>query len=246
MIACRSLTRRFGNHAAVSALDLDIAPGGICALLGPNGAGKSTTIRLLTGLLEPTEGTATVNGLDVARHSLEIRRIAGVVPEHLGLFDALTVAEHLRLTADVWGIDRREAAGRATHLLAALGLEHGADTFAAECSHGMRKKTALAMALLPNPRVLFLDEPFEGLDPVTSKTVRQLFQLLAARGVTILFTSHILPIVEEIASRVVFIRGGVKVWDSLNGHRPASLETHYFQLVEAPSPQELPWLGSGR
>ncbi len=246
MIVCRGLTRRFGNDTAVSALDLDIAAGEICALLGPNGAGKSTTIKMLTGLIEPSEGTATVNGIDVRHDAMGIRRITGVVPEHLGLFDALTVTEHLQLTGDIWGIDRVETERRAADLLAALGLQHGAGTFAGECSHGMRKKTALAMALLPNPRVLFLDEPFEGLDPVTSKTIRDLLRRLARRGFTILFTSHILPVVEEISTRVVFIRAGLKVWDSATGELPGALEAHYFDLVEAPLPQELPWLGSGR
>ena len=246
MISCRSVSRRFGETIAVSRLDLEIPAGEICAFLGPNGAGKSTTVKILTGLLEPSEGSAEVCGLDVARQPIEVRRLSGTVPEHLGLFDALTVAEHLQLTGDVWGLARHETQRRAGELLAALALEHGADTFAAECSHGMRKKTALAMALLPNPRVLFLDEPFEGIDPVTSKTIRELLKMLASRGVTVFLTSHILSIVEEIATRIIFIRGGVKVWDSRPDELPATLEAHYFDLVEAPIRQELKWLGSGR
>ena len=246
MISCRSVSKRFGETLAVSRLDLEIPAGEICAFLGPNGAGKSTTVKILTGLLEPSEGSADVCGLDVARQPIDVRRLSGTVPEHLGLFDALTVAEHLRLTGDVWGLARHETQRRAGELLAALALEHGADTFAAECSHGMRKKTALAMALLPNPRVLFLDEPFEGIDPVTSKTIRELLKMLASRGVTIFLTSHILSIVEEIATRIIFIRGGVKVWDSRPDELPAALEAHYFDLVEAPIRQELAWLGSGR
>jgi ABC-2 type transport system ATP-binding protein len=246
VITCRALTKRFGEHTAVSKLDLNIPSGEICCFLGPNGAGKSTTVKMLTGLLEPTEGSAEVCGLDVLQSPMEVRRISGTVPEHLGLFDALTVSEHLRLTGDIWGLDRRERDRRSADLLSALALEHGAGTFAAECSHGMRKKTALAMALLPNPRVLFLDEPFEGIDPVTSKTIRDLLKVLASRGVTIFFTSHMLSIVEEIATRIVFIRGGAKTWDSPPGEIPVSLEAHYFDLVEAPVPRDLPWLGSGQ
>jgi ABC-2 type transport system ATP-binding protein len=246
VITCRGLTKSFGEHLAVSKLDLNIPAGEICCFLGPNGAGKSTTVKMLTGLVEPTEGSAEVCGLNVAAKPLEVRRLSGTVPEHLGLFDSLTVAEHLRLTGDVWGLARRERDTRSAELLAALALEHGAGTFAAECSHGMRKKTALAMALLPNPRVLFLDEPFEGIDPVTSKTIRELLKLLASRGVTVFLTAHILSIAEEIATRIVFIRGGVKVWDSPPDELPASLEAHYFDLVEAPVPQDLKWLGSGR
>lgn len=246
VIHCRQLTRRFGDHLAVSELDLDIPAGSICAFLGPNGAGKSTTVKMLTGLLAPSSGTAEICGLDVARQPLEVRSLSGTVPEHLGLFDALTVAEHLRLTGDVWGLPRHETKRRSRELLAAFALDHGADTFAEECSHGMRKKTALAMALLPNPRVLFLDEPFEGIDPVTSKTIRELLKMLSARGVTVFLTSHILSIVEEIATRVIFIRAGQKVWDSPPAELPASLEAHYFDLVEAPVSQDLAWLGSGR
>lgn len=247
MIQCRSLTRRFGEYLAVNALNLEVPSGSICAFLGPNGAGKSTTVKMLTGLLAPSAGQATVCGVDVARDPLEVRRISGTVPEHLGLFESLTVAEHLRLTGDVWGLPPRETGRRSDELLAALSLEHGARTFAGECSHGMRKKTALAMALLPNPRALFLDEPFEGIDPVTSKTIRELLRMLAARGVTIFLTSHILSIVEEIATQVVFIRQGEKVWDSPPAGLPAaSLEAHYFDLVEAPVPQELTWLGLSR
>lgn len=247
MIQCRSLTRQFGERTAVKGLDLDVAAGSICAFLGPNGAGKSTTVKMLTGLLAPSAGSATVCGVEVAGAPLEVRRISGTVPEHLGLFESLTVAEHLRLTGDIWGLPRRETDRRAGDLLRALALEHGASTFAGECSHGMRKKTALAMALLPNPRALFLDEPFEGIDPVTSKTIRELLKLLAARGVTIFLTSHILSIVEQIATQIVFIRQGAKVWDSPPGDLPAaSLEAHYFDLVEAPVPQDLAWLGSSR
>lgn len=246
MIRCQQLSKNFGEHAAVANLDIDIPAGEICAFLGPNGAGKSTTVKMLTGLIEPSKGSAEVCGLDVQRNPLEVRRLSGTVPEHLGLFDALTVSEHLRLTGDVWGLDRRDRDHRSAELLAALALEHGADTFAAECSHGMRKKTALAMALLPNPRVLFLDEPFEGIDPVTSKTIREMLKMLSSRGTTIFLTSHILSIVEEISTRIIFIRGGVKVWDSRPDELPAALEAHYFDLVEAPIPQELAWLGSGR
>lgn len=246
LIVCEKLTRRFDAHVAVNKLDLSIPAGEICAFLGPNGAGKSTTLKMLTGLLAPSEGTAAVGGIDTAKDPIAVRRMCGTVPENLGLFDSLTVLEHLRLTGDVWGIDRKETWRRSTELLEALALTHGAHTFASDCSHGMRKKTALAMALLPNPRVLFLDEPFEGVDPVASKTIRDLLVMMAARGVTVFLTSHMLGIVEEIAQRIIFIRGGVKVWDAPVSELPKALEGHYFDLVEAPVKQEMAWLGSGR
>ena len=246
MICCRDLTRRFGNFTAVDCLNFDVAPGAICAFLGPNGAGKSTTVKMLTGLLKPTSGSVTVGGLDVAAHPLEIKRRIGVLPEDLGLFDDLTVEEHLLLTGDVYGLDRRETLARTSQLLRALSLEHGRNTFAAACSHGMRKKTSFAMALLPNPSVLFLDEPFEAIDPVTSKIMRDLLDSAARRGITVFLTSHILSVVERIATQLIMLRKGKIVWNSPIGDLPQELEKHYFDLVESPVVEELEWLGSPR
>jgi ABC-2 type transport system ATP-binding protein len=244
MISCRNLTRRFVDFLAVNQINLEVAQGAICALLGPNGAGKSTTLKLLTGLLAPTSGRVTVCGLDVSANQLELKRRIGVLPEDLGLFDDLTVDEHLLLTGSVYGLDKRETRARTAQLLHALSLEHGRHTFAGACSHGMRKKTAFAMALLPNPRALFLDEPFEAIDPVTSKIMRDLLVAVARRGVTVFLTSHILSVVEQISTQVVMIRKGKIVWDSPPGELPQSLEQHYFDLVETPVVEELSWLGS--
>jgi ABC-2 type transport system ATP-binding protein len=246
MITCRNLTRRFGDFTAVDGLNLEVARGAICAFLGPNGAGKSTTVKMLTGLLAPTSGTVEVDGLDVVSHPLEIKRRIGVLPEDLGLFDDLTVEEHLLLTGDVYGLRRPETESRTTELLRVLSLEHGRHTFAAACSHGMRKKTSFAMALLPNPSVLFLDEPFEAVDPVTSKIMRVLLEAAAKRGITVFLTSHILSVVEQIATQLVMIRRGKLVWDSPASELPQPLEQHYFDLVEAPVVEELGWLGSTR
>ena len=244
MISCRNLTRRFVDFLAVNQINLEVAQGAICALLGPNGAGKSTTLKLLTGLLAPTSGRVTVCGLDVSSNQLELKRRIGVLPEDLGLFDDLTVDEHLLLTGSVYGLDKRETRARTAQLLHALSLEHGRHTFAGACSHGMRKKTAFAMALLPNPRALFLDEPFEAIDPVTSKIMRDLLVAVARRGVTVFLTSHILSVVEQISTQVVMIRKGRIVWDSPPSELPQSLEQHYFDLVETPVVEELSWLGS--
>ncbi|MBI3210404.1 MAG: ABC transporter ATP-binding protein, partial [Candidatus Solibacter usitatus] len=191
-------------------------------------------------------GTAVVAGLDAVAASKELKRRIGVLPEHLGLFDFLTVEEHLHMSGSVYGLSKKEVKERSNGLLRALALEHGRDTFADHCSHGMRKKTALAMALLHNPSVLFLDEPFEGIDPVTSKMIRDLLVNLAGKGVTVLFTSHILPVVEKIATHYVLIRQGRLVWNSKAEHLPAGLEEMYFDLVESPRVEDLPWLGSDR
>jgi ABC-2 type transport system ATP-binding protein len=246
MIACKELTRRFGDFTAVDRLTFEVAPGTICAFLGPNGAGKSTTVKMLTGLIAPTSGSVTVCGLEVASSPLEVKRRIGVLPEDLGLFDDLTVEEHLQLTGDVYGVGRAETRARTAQLLRALSLEHGRNTFASSCSHGMRKKTSFAMALLPNPQALFLDEPFEAIDPVTSKTMRDLLVTAARRGITVFLTSHILPVVEHIASQLVMIRQGRMVWNSSASELPQALEQHYFDLVEAPVAEKLEWLGMPR
>jgi len=246
MISCRNLTRRFGDFTAVNGLTLDVGAGAICAFLGPNGAGKSTTVKMLTGLLPPTSGEASVAGLNPAASPLELKRRIGVLPEDLGLFDDLTVEEHLLLTGDIYGVPRAETKERTSQLLHALSLEHGRRTFAAACSHGMRKKTAFAMALLPNPRVIFMDEPFEAIDPVTAKIMRDLLQSVARHGVTVFLTSHILSMVERIATQIVMIRKGTMVWNSPVGELPQALEDHYFDLVETPVVEELEWLGPSR
>ena len=244
MISCRNLTRRYGDFTAVDNLNLEVSAGGICVFLGPNGAGKSTTVKMLTGLLQPTSGTVEVCGLDAAAKPVELKRRIGVLPEDLGLFDDLTVEEHLLLTGSIYGLDRQETHRRSAQLLHALSLEHGRHTFAAACSHGMRKKTSFAMALLPNPRVLFLDEPFEAVDPVASRIMRDILISVARRGVTVFLTAHILSVAEEIATQVVMIRKGKIVWNSPAGELPQSLEQHYFDLVESPVVEELAWLGS--
>jgi ABC-2 type transport system ATP-binding protein len=246
MISCRNLTRRFGEFTAVDGLTFEVAPGAICAFLGPNGAGKSTTVKVLTSLLSPSSGEVHVCGLNVQTDPLELKRRIGVLPEDLGLFDDLTVEEHLLLTGSVYGVERHEARTRANQLLHALSLEHGRHTFAAACSHGMRKKTAFAMALLPNPQVLFLDEPFEAIDPVTSRIMRSLLESAARRGITVFLTSHILSVVEQIATQLIMIRKGKIVWNSPIADLPQALEQHYFDLVEAPVVEELEWLGPAR
>ncbi len=244
MIAAVELTRRFGDHVAVDGLSFEIAAGQIGVLIGPNGAGKSTTVKMLTGLLPPTSGIATLGGVRVGADIVAIKRICGVLPENLGLFDDLTVEEHLALTGAVYGVPRSDAGGRAADLMRLLDLERPRHTFIRNCSHGTRKKTALAMALLPAPRVLFLDEPFEAVDPVTARTIRGLLKASATRGLTVLLTSHILPLAETIADRVLFIRKGRLLWNSTPQDVPGSLEDLYFDLAEPAASEDLDWLRS--
>jgi ABC-2 type transport system ATP-binding protein len=245
VISCHNLTRRFGDFTAVDNLSFEIPKGAICAFMGPNGAGKSTTVNMLTGLLAPTSGDATVAGLSIVTGGVELKRRIGVLPANLGLFDDLTVEEHLILTGDVYELKRADTKIRTEQLLRALDLEHGRDVFASHCSSGMRKKTALAMALIHNPPVLFLDEPFEAIDPFTSRTISDLLTRCSQRGTTVFLTSHILSTIERMASHFVVIRGGKIVWNATPAELTQSLEEKYFELVEYPPVEDLEWLGSG-
>ena len=136
MISCRNLSKMFGEFTAVDGITIDVKPGEICAFLGPNGAGKSTTVKMLTGLLRPSKGEAVVADLDVVRQPMELKRAIGVLPEDLGLFDSLTVEEHLLMSGPIYGLSAAETKSRTAQLLEALGLAHGRHTFANECSHG--------------------------------------------------------------------------------------------------------------
>jgi len=245
VISCHNLTRRFGDFTAVDNLSFEIPKGAICAFMGPNGAGKSTTVNMLTGLLAPTSGDATVAGLSILTGGVELKRRIGVLPANLGLFDDLTVEEHLTLTGDVYGLDRTDTKTHTDQLLRALDLEHGRNVFASHCSSGMRKKTALAMALIHNPPVLFLDEPFEAIDPFTSRTISDILTRVAQRGTTVFLTSHILSTIEKMASHFVVIRDGRIVWNATAAELTRPLEEMYFDLVEYPPVEDLEWLGSG-
>jgi ABC-2 type transport system ATP-binding protein len=243
VISCRNLTKQFGNFTAVAGLTFEVEKGAICACLGPNGAGKSTTVKMLTGLLAPTSGEAVVCGFNPATDATALKKRIGVLPEDLGLFDDLSVIEHLRLTGDVYGLTRTTSDARIEQLIAALRLEPARRTFAGRCSHGTRKKTALAMALLPNPEALFLDEPFEAIDPVTSRAMRDILIAAASHGVTVFLTSHILPVAEEIATQFLMIREGRIVWQASAAEVTTPLEQIYFENAESAEHEGLPWLG---
>jgi len=242
VISCRNLTKRFGDFTAVNGISLSVERGAICACLGPNGAGKSTTVKMLTGLLAPTSGDVTVCGQRVTVDAVEVKKRLGVLPEDLGLFEDLSIDEHLLLTADVYGLPKSVAADRIEQLIHALRLAPARRTFAGRCSHGTRKKTSLAMALLPNPEALFLDEPFEAIDPVTSKAMRDILVAASKRGVTVFLTSHILPVAQEIATQFLIIREGKIVWQAQAADLTAPLEETYFELAEPPTHGDLTWL----
>jgi ABC-2 type transport system ATP-binding protein len=243
MIRCHQITKTFEDLVAVDHVSFEIRSG-ICALLGPNGAGKSTLLKVLTGLLPPDSGEVRIADLDVKTQSLQVRQAIGVVPEDLGLFDSLTIQEHLDLTGPIYSLTAAETRERAASLLRILGLDDARETFLDQCSHGMRKKTALAVALLHNPRVLFLDEPFEGIDPVASKTIQDLLRAIADRGISVFLTSHILSIVDRLATEIMMIREGRIVWSSAAQTVSRPLEEIYFELVESAPLEDLAWLRS--
>ncbi len=244
MIFCERLTKRYGALTAVKQVGLEVQRGEICALLGPNGAGKSTLIKMLCGLLTPDEGRARVAGFDPAANTRELRRRIGVVPDTLALFSELTIEEHLAMSGPIYGLDRATTRSRAQQLLRVLGIDKTSETFAKDCSHGMRKKTALAMALLHNPTVLFLDEPFEGIDPVSAETIRLQLRSMASRGITIFLASHILSLVDRVADRLILMRDGALVWNSPISEIKTNIEALYFEMAETPATEQLAWLQS--
>jgi ABC-2 type transport system ATP-binding protein len=207
-IAVRDLTRRFGPFTAVDNVTLDVAAGQFFGFLGPNGAGKSTTIKMLTGLLAPTSGHIELLGLDFATHPLEIKRQIGVVPEGLALFGRLTASEYLRFVGRMYGLDRNTTNRRTQELLDFMNLADEPKKLVTDFSHGMQKKLALAAAVIHGPRILFLDEPFEGVDAIAAGTLKAMLQRMTERGATIFLTSHVLEIVERLCSHVAIIYQG--------------------------------------
>ncbi len=258
-----NLVRRFGDFAAVDGINLRVRAGSFFGFLGPNGAGKSTTIKMLTGLLAPTSGRALVLGYDIAAEPLEVKRRIGVVPEDLNLFERLTGAEMLSFTGRMYGLAREEIAARSRELLELMELEGEPRKLVVEYSHGMKKKLALACALIHRPEALFLDEPFEGVDAVASRTLKSLLSRLTERGLTVFLTSHVLEIVERLCTDIAVIsegqlvaegpldelRRGITVAgreDATGADGMMSLEDYFIRVVggeRATDGDALRWLG---
>jgi ABC-2 type transport system ATP-binding protein len=245
-IETTNLSKSFGRLVAVKSLDLKISRGTIFGFLGPNGAGKSTVVKMLTGLLQPTAGEALISGLSIRNSPVQVKKMIGVLPEDLALFDCLTIREHLVMCGPVYGLDRRETELRAEQLLKYLDLWQSRNVYVDQASSGMRKKCALGMALLHNPRVLFLDEPFEGIDPVSSRNIKDLLSLLAGKGVTIFLTSHILEIVERLVESFAIIVDGEivcsqTVEETLRAGQ--TIEDLFLNRVSRDEVEQLQWIG---
>jgi ABC-2 type transport system ATP-binding protein len=236
-VQTHGLTRDFGPFRAVDGIDLAVPAGSLYGFLGPNGAGKSTTIKCLTGLLRPTAGTMSILGLDPLADPIPVKRRIGVVPEDLALFDRLTAQETLTFVAQVHGLDAPTTKQRTSDLLDVMELTSAGNTLVIDFSHGMRKKLSLAAALLPAPKLLFLDEPFEGIDAVASRQMKELLLSFVSRGGTIFLTSHILEIVERLSTHIGVIAHGRMVAqgtiDELRqgGASGQSLEELFISLV---------------
>lgn len=256
-ILTEKLTRRFGQLTAVDNIDLRVTPGQFFGFLGPNGAGKSTTIKMLTGLLAPTSGRMELLGLDFASQSIEVKRQIGVVPEGMGLFDRLTGSEYLNFAGRMYGLDKQTARKRSEELLEFMQLADRPKTMIADYSHGMQKKLALAAAVIHGPRILFLDEPFEGVDALAAGALKALLARMTERGVTIFLTSHVLEIVERLCSHVAIIHQGRLVAQGLleelragvpgEGGTKSTLEDIFVSIVGQTGAQraqleELSWL----
>jgi ABC-2 type transport system ATP-binding protein len=257
MICVQNLKKFFGQNKAVNSVSFTVKKGEVLGFLGPNGAGKSTTIKMLTGLLTPTSGTMRLLGIDFARNSVEVKRQIGVVPEGMGLFERLTGPEYLTFVGRMYGLDKATTKQRGTELLEFMQLADRQKTMIADYSHGMQKKLALAAAVIHGPRILFLDEPFEGVDALAAGSLKALLGRMTERGATIFLTSHVLEIVERLCSHVAIINKGKLVaqgsLEELRAGVPSeqgrksTLEEIFLSIVqqggaERPNVEELTWL----
>jgi ABC-2 type transport system ATP-binding protein len=258
-ISARGLTKVYGKSAAaVDGVDLDVREGEFFGFLGPNGAGKSTTIKMLCGMLRPTQGAITVAGYDMLQQPLEVKRVIGVLPEETSLYERLTGREFLQFAGQMYGLPKTEAVQRSRDLLEVMELTTEQDKLIVDYSMGMKKKVALAASLIHRPRVLFLDEPFNGIDPVSVRAIRGVLQQLTAHGTTIFFSSHVMEVVERLCTRVAIIARGKIVGEGTiaelrerarsgdgSGAGDSSLEDIFLTLVQARpagSEETLSWL----
>ncbi|MCG7529686.1 ABC transporter ATP-binding protein [Streptomyces sp. OfavH-34-F] len=251
-VRVEGLWKRFGEQTAVAGIDLVLPAGRFIGLVGPNGAGKTTTLSMVTGLLRPDEGRIEIGGRDVWRDPVEVKSRIGVLPEGLRLFERLSGRELLAYTGRLRGLPGEEVDSRATQLLDVLDLAGAQHKLVIDYSTGMRKKIGLAAALLHNPEVLFLDEPFEGVDPVSAQTIRKVLERYTRSGATVVFSSHVMELVESLCDWVaVMAAGTIRAQGPLaevRGEAP-SLQSAFLELVGAgdrDTGEGLDWLGGAR
>lgn len=208
MIDIRSVTKRYGEKVAVADLTLQVPAGELFAFLGPNGAGKTTTIKMMCGLLFPSEGTVRIGGFDMREQGDDARKQISYVPDQPFLYEKLTGREFLRFTADLYGMDKSRAADRIAHVIDLFHLAEFADDLTERYSHGMRQRTVFAAALVHEPKLLIADEPTVGLDPKSIRELKVLLRQLAKGGMTVFLSTHTLDIAQELADRIGIIDRG--------------------------------------
>jgi len=253
------LFKKYSFKTAVNDLTLRVEPGTVFGFVGPNGAGKTTTVNMLTGILPPTSGSIKLMGLDLKHHSQPIKRRIGVVPEELALFEQLRGREQLYFTARVYGLDKATIEARMHELFEVFGLQGEQNKFIHQYSKGMKKKLAFMCAVMHEPEILFLDEPFEGLDPISTRVMQDNLKLMAEHGVTVFLTSHNLAMVEELCAEVAIIHEGELVFhsatrdirkrikDELSGESYKGLEQLFLDLVSSqPESKYLSWISKGQ
>ena len=244
-LVLRGLAKRFGEKIAVNGIDLDVPAGSFYGLVGPNGAGKTTTLSMATGLLRPDYGQAWVHGVDVWESPLDAKRLMGILPDGVRLFDRLTGEQLVTYAGLLRGMDRDEVAVRVADLLRALDLANDAGTLVVDYSAGMTKKIALASALVHAPRLLVLDEPFESVDPVSAANIRDILATYVDSGGTVIVSSHVMDLVQRMCDHVAVIAAGTVLAagtvDAVRGD--ASLEDRFVELVGGRNTAEgLSWL----
>lgn len=238
MIRFEKLTKLYDQVVGVSGLDFEVTQGSIFGFLGPNGAGKTTTIRILMGLLAPSSGKAFIDGLDATCESMKVKSKVGYLPDEIFLYDYLTGRQFLEFVGEMRGIDDVTLSNRIDHYLDFFGLSDAAGEFTTNYSYGMKKKLALAGTVLHKPTVMILDEPFNGLDPQAIRDFQSLMIAMAKEGTTILFSSHVLVMVEKLVTHVGIISQGRMVTteklETLLKCHNGSLEKAFFTLTAAP------------
>ena len=247
-IAVTELRKSFGPKEAVAGIDLEIASGSLAGLVGPNGAGKTTSLSMMTGLLRPDRGRVLLKGMDLWANPPAVKAIIGVVPAEARLFERLSGEELLEYAGRLRGLPAGEVRSRAAQLLDVLDLTEDAKRLVADYSSGMRKKAMLGCALIHNPAVLFLDEPLEGVDPVSADTIRRLLTRFVASGSTVLFSSHVMELVEQVCDHVTIIDKGriVATGTTEQVRNGKTLQQAFIDLVGSRATDEevLSWLGS--
>jgi len=242
-----NLTKRFGDKTALEGLTLRLERGSFLGLLGRNGAGKSTTLKLLTGLLKPTHGSIRILGLDLTVEAMAIKRRIGVMPEEMALLEFLTGHQYLRFVCRMYGLEDAVGDARREELFAKLDLAPAPRSLVADYSYGMKKKLAFCAAIIHGPEVVFLDEPFEGIDAVTSRTIKDILLNLQGRGATLILTSHIMEVVEKLCPLIAILDEGRLLGfgplDELRARGGAeNLESLFVDLVGGARTGELSWL----